>query len=122
MTSFEQERKILETTYTDNAAIYRRINGEKDPVTKQTRQTEELIHTAVPGGWSKNSGDPYRSTGLTGLARVDGVYFCAPDADIQLGDKVTVTTAAGDCFTLRAGRPMRYVSHAEVPLGGDERA
>lgn len=114
------EREILESTYNDHAAIYRRANSEKDPVTKQTKQTEELIHPDISGAWSKNGGDPYRSAGRTGLARVDGVYFCAPDADIQLGDKVTVITQAGDSFTLRAGRAMRYVSHAEVPLGGDE--
>ena len=53
---------------------------------------------------------------------MDGVYFCAPEADIRLGDKLIVHTAAGDALTLRAGRPMRYVSHAEIPLGGDEMA
>ena len=87
-----------------------------------TKETETLIASEVPGAWSKTGGDQYSQSGRAGLARVDGVYFCAPEADIRLGDKLIVHTAAGDALTLRAGRPMRYVSHAEIPLGGDEMA
>ena len=117
-----RERDILATTYFDSADVYRRGNTEKDPVTKQTRQTETLIASEVPGAWSKTGGDQYSQSGRAGLARVDGVYFCAPEADIRLGDKLIVHPAAGDALPLRAGRPMRYVSHAEIPLGGDEMA
>ncbi len=117
-----REQDILATTYHDAADVYRRVNRAKDPETKQTRQTEALIASGVPGAWSKTSGDPYNQSGRVGLARVDGVYFCAPDAAIQLGDKVVVRTAVGDELTLIAGKPMRYVSHAEIPLGANDRA
>lgn len=50
------------------------------------------------------------------------VLFCGPDADIRAGDLLEIRTEAGQTFRLRAGRPFVYVSHAEIPLSGEERA
>ncbi|MDL2217385.1 hypothetical protein LJC27_01855 [Christensenellaceae bacterium OttesenSCG-928-M15] len=116
------EQDILATTYHDTADIYRRVSLEKDAVTGQTRQAEQLIVSGVSGAWSKTKDDTYHTSGKSGLARVDGTFFCAPKTDIMLGDRVVVHTEMGDTLDLRAGRPMRYVSHANVPLGGDDRA
>lgn len=108
------ERQTLESTYWDTYVIWRRKN-EKDPITKQTRQTEELIADNIPCALSANSGRTFVQQQI-GDSRGSYTLFCAPETEIRLGDKIVVITKVGQTFTLRAGKPMRYASSAQIPM------
>ena len=115
------ERQILESTYFDRADVYRRANA-KDPETKQMRQTEVLVISGLPCALSQvRSGSLTQGDGY-GVTSISHVLFFAPDADLQAGDRLEVTTGAGQRFTLWAGRPFLYSSHGEVPLTGEAQA
>lgn len=114
-------RQALESTYRDKAAVYRRVNV-KDPDTGQTRQVEESVAEGVICALSSPSGAILDTGG--GYGRTDGAYtlFCPPDADVREGDRLEVATEAGQTFSLRAGRPLVYISHAEIPVKEAKRA
>lgn len=114
------ERQILESTYHDNADVHRRLET-KDPVTKQTRQYEDVVEPALLCALSQN-----KSGGLTmgdGVGSTSSSYtlFCAPDAELIAGDRLLIRTAAGQQLSLWAGKPFVYPSHMEVPLSAKER-
>lgn len=115
------ERQALENTYWDRADVYRRINV-KDPDTGQTRQTEERVLDGIICALSQGGGAPLDTAG--GYGRTEGEYtlFCPLAADIREGDRLEVATEAGQTFSLRAGRPFAYVSHAEIPVKEVKRA
>lgn len=114
------ERIILESTYRDKAAVYRREN-RKDTTTKQTHQEEIVVNPCLPCALSQNKSGQLSLSGGTGSTSGSYTLFCTPDADIKAGDKLLVTTASGQQFSLWAGKGFAYSSHIEVPLSSEER-
>lgn len=114
-------RQALESTYRDKADVFRRVNV-KDPDTGQTRQTEERVLEGVICALSSPSAANLNMEG--GYGRTAGEYtlFCPPDAGIREGDRLEVITEAGQSFSLRAGRGLAYISHAEIPVKEAKRA
>lgn len=115
------ERQAIESTYFDKCTIYRRDNY-KDPKTKQTKQTEIVVAENIKCALSRNSGRETSFTTTHGEVQGSYTLFCAPEVDIGSGDKIEVVTAVGQSFTLWAGKPFKYVSHAEIPMSEDERS
>lgn len=116
------EQQAIESTYFDRAAVYRRTSV-KDEISKQTKQTDRLIIDALPCALSRDKSGALALGG--GYGQTSGSYtlFCSPDAGICAGDKLVVTTAAGQVFTLWAGAPFAYPqSHCEIPATTEERA
>lgn len=115
------EREAIESTYFDRCDIYRR-SDVKDPKTKQTEQIETAVLQNVPCALSQDKGGELSLNGNYGKASGSYTLFCSPDADIRKGDKVAVTTKAGQKFTLWAGKGFRYPeSHSEIPLSEDDK-
>lgn len=113
------EREAIESTYFDRCSTYRRIDT-KDPETKQTKQVETAVLKNIPCALSQDKGGELSLSGNHGEAAGSYTLFCAPDADIKKGDKIAVTTAAGQSFTLWAGKGFSYAdSHSEIPLSED---
>lgn len=113
------EREAIESTYFDHCSTFRR-SDVKDPETKQTKQIETAILQNIPCALSQNKGGELSLSGDHGTATGSYTLFCAPDADIAKGDKVAVTTAAGQTFMLWAGKGFSYAgSHSETPLSED---
>lgn len=113
------EREAIESTYFDHCSTYRRV-PVKDPATKQTKQTEAAVLRDIPCALSQDKAGELSLSGDSGKAAGNYTLFHAPELDIKKGDKVTVTTAAGQSFTLWAGKPFLYLSHAETPLSEEE--
>lgn len=116
------ERHALESTYFDRCSVYRR-STEKDPITKQNHQTEVIVKEQIACALSQSRGAGISFEGNFGSVDSSRVLFCSPGHPIIAGDKIMVTTAAGEIFTAWAGRPFTYAnSHSEIPLQGKERA
>lgn len=113
------EREAIESTYFDRCSTTRRVAG-KDPATKQTKQTEVAVLRDIPCALSQDKAGELSLSGDSGKAAGNYTLFHAPECDIQKGDKITVTTAVGQSFTLWAGKPFLYISHAETPLSEEE--
>lgn len=114
------EQKVLESTYHDHATVFRRT-GVKDDVTKQTHKCETVVAKDIPCALSRNkSGSLTISDGI-GHTSSSYTLFCSPGTEIQSGDRLLVTTEAGQQFVLWAGKPFSYGSHLELPLSEDER-
>lgn len=110
------EREAIESTYFDRCDTFRRSDA-KNPDTKQTEQTETAVLRNAPCALSQNKGGELSLSGNRGKASGNYTLFCSPDADIRKGDKVKVTTKAGQTFTLWAGKGFSYAgSHNEIPL------
>lgn len=113
------EQEAIESTYFDLCETYRRSNV-KNPDTKQTEQTETAVLRNLPCALSQNKAANLSLSGNYGKAAGTYTLFCAPNADIRKGDKVVVTTSAGQVFTLWAGKGFQYAgSHSEIPLSED---
>lgn len=116
------EQEAIALTYFDQCSIYRRSSG-KDPETKQTKQSEALVSENIPCALSQNKGRKLSLGGDYGTAAGSYTLFCAPDTNISKGDKIEVTTKAGQIFILWAGKPFCYAgSHCEVPLSEEDRS
>lgn len=115
------ERKAIESTYLDKCTIYRRDNY-KDPISKQTKQTEIIIAENIKCALSRNSGRETNFTTAHGEVQGSYTLFCAPEVDIISGDRIEVTTSMVQVFALWAGKPFKYISHAEIPMSEDERS
>lgn len=115
------ERQAIESTYFDKCTIYRRDNY-KDPITKQTKQREVAIAENINCALSRNSGRETNFTNSHGEVQGSYTLFCAPEVNIDSGDRVEVITAANQSFLLWAGKPFKYISHAEIPMSEDERS
>lgn len=114
------EREALESTYFDRCTTYRR-SDIKNPETKQQEQIENIVLEEFPCALSQDKGGELSLNGQRGKAVGSYTLFCSPEADIRKGDKVAVTTKAGQEITLWAGRAFRYAdSHSEIPLSEDE--
>lgn len=114
------ERQALESTYWNSCRIYRR-SKVKNPTTKQMEQVEGCIAENVPCALSRGKSGDIRFTDQHGQYQSAYVLFCPPETPIQAGDRVEVTTAQQQ-FSLWAGKPFLYISHAEIPLMEEERA
>ncbi len=115
------EREAIESTYLDRCSTCRRFDV-KDPDTKQTQQIETVVLQNAPCALSQDKGGALSLSGNFGTASGSYTLFCSPDADIKKGDKVSVTTRAGQTITLWAGKCFRYAeSHSEIPLSEDDR-
>ena len=115
------ERDILAATYFDRADVYRQ-KTVRDEKTNQMRPSEELAASGLPCALSQSSSGKHVLPDGAGMTASSHVLFCGPDADIRAGELLESRTEAGQTFRLRAGRPFVYVSHAEIPLSGEERA
>lgn len=115
------ERQAIESTYFDKCKIFRKDNSFKDPKTKQTKQSEIVIAEDVKCALSRNSGRETSFSSSHGEVKGSYTLFCAPEIDIIPGDKIEVITSVGQSFTLWAGKPFKYISHAEIPMSEDER-
>jgi hypothetical protein len=110
------EREAIESTYFDRCDAFRRCDA-KNPDTKQTEQTEIAVLQNFPCALSQNRRGELSLSGDHGEAAGGYTLFCSPNADIRKGDKVKVTTKAGQTFTLWAGKGFSYAdSHSEIPL------
>lgn len=114
------ECQILESTYSDRADVYRR-SETKDPVTKQTRQYEDVVESALRCALSQNKSGSLTMGGGAGSASSSYTLFCAPDIEVIAGDRLLILTAAGQQLSLWAGKPFVYPSHMEIPLTAEER-
>lgn len=115
------EQEALESTYWDSCCIYRRVKV-KNPDTKQMEQTEACIAENSLCALSRNNSGDIQFDDQHGRYQSAYILFCSPETPIQAGDRVEVTTAQQQQFTLWAGKPFLYASHAEVPLMEEERA
>jgi len=113
-------RQALEATYGDRCTVYRRTSA-KGP-DKVTRQTEAAVATNVACALSQRRNRDLSLGNESASVYNSYTLFCSPDVGVTAGDKVVVASATGQTFTLWAGRPFIYVSHAEVPLYEEERA
>lgn len=115
------ERQAIESTYFDKLTIYRMDSSYKDPKTKQTKQVESIIAEDVSCALSQSKGRETKFTSTHGEVYGSYTLFCAPEVDIIAGDKIVVTNQLGQVFNLWAGKPFKYISHAEIPLSEEER-
>ena len=113
------QRAAIERTYFDTM-IVRRPRGETEG--SITRAVWEAVgEDTIPCAFSR-SGRRGRlgreRSGQTGGENVldyDGLIFCASEADIAPGDRVTLTRETGETLDLETvGRPVRYPTHQEV--------
>lgn len=117
-----KEREAIENTYYDVMDSFRRENVI-DEISKQTKQTERQILSAVPCALSKNNMKNKIEIG-SNYADTEGQYtlFCFPDTDIISGDKIIIRTPQKQEFLCYAGKPFKYLSHAEIPCSEQEKA
>ncbi len=115
------ERDILASTYFDRADVYRQSHQE-DPDTAQMRPVVTQIAAGIRCALSQGKSGSHTVSDGAGATRSSYVLFCDPAADIAAGDRLEITTKTGRSYTLWAGQPFVYVSHAEIPLTGEMRS
>lgn len=102
--------KYLAFLYVDSCDVYRNVITKKDGITSAERV---LVAESVKCQLDTSEVVPSGSDAYQISANYT-VYF-APDADIQKGDELLITTEYGDKFQLYAGAPRTYVgSHKEL--------
>ncbi len=115
------ERELLATTYHDRADVYRKADLP-DPNTNQMRPAVTRVAAGVACALSQSRSGKHTVRDGVGVTDSSHVLFCDPAVDIQAGDRLEITTEAGQHFTLWAGAGFAYVSHAEIPLTGEQRS
>lgn len=114
-------QELLEGTYKDVARVFNRT-PRKNPETKQTEQVEEMFLTDLICALSKDKSGGHSVSGGVGSTVSSYTLFCSPTANIAAGNRLEITTLAGQTFSLFAGQPFCYLSHMEVPLTAKERS
>lgn len=80
------------------------------------------VATAVPCHLSQTGGKSLNINinGAVATTAAELRLYTSPDVDIRNGDVLTVTTAAGQVFTLIASRKFVYTTHLEVTCTYDK--
>ncbi|MFV0497486.1 MAG: hypothetical protein ACK5L0_04835 [Candidatus Fimivivens sp.] len=115
------ERQLLASTYHDRADIYR-SGAAENPDTAQMEPFATQVAAGVVCALSQSKSGSHTVSDGAGSTSESHVLFCDPAIDITAGDRLEITTATGRAFTLWAGQPFVYVSHAEIPLTGEQRS
>lgn len=115
------ERQLLESTYHDRADVYRESYVE-NPDNAQMEPVVTKIAAGVVCALSQSKSGSFAVSDGVGRTSSSHVLFCDPAVDIADGDRLEITTETGRTFTLWAGLPFVYVSHAEIPLTGEMRS
>jgi hypothetical protein len=100
--------------YTDRATIYRH-QAVKDPVTKETKQVPQPVHTDQPCRISQRALAVNGQTEAQNDIDYETKMFISPEVEIRQGDFLEVTRGT---MTRRytAGEPFPYSTHQEVSL------
>lgn len=111
------EAKILAATYHDRMTVTRRQHV-KNENTHETEPQEETIYEGVCCALSAGGNNAPQKDSANNRRTVNGSYtiFSLPDTWCRAGDSVVVITGEGQTYKGRAGRSMRYPSHAETPF------
>lgn len=98
-----------------------RVTSSKDPITKATKQTRGKINTDPVPCYLSQKQSGMNATQDTGPNRIEytAKVFFYPDADVLAGDVFEVTLH-GHTIRLKAGEPLFYSHHIEVPVKRDE--
>lgn len=115
------EAGILAATYHDRMTVTRRQHVKNDE-THETGPQETVIYTDELCALSLGGNDPPEKDSANNRHTISSSYtiFSLPEIWCRAGDLVTVTTREGQTYKGRAGRSMRYPSHAETPMEVEE--
>lgn len=108
---------VLDKLRKDKCDIYRNTEVEVDDITSLERK---LMYQGVRCRLSTSN--PVINTTETTASTLNAyTVFFHPTVDVQVGDKLVITTAIGYTYELYAGKPNGFAgSHIEVKASEDE--
>lgn len=108
---------VLDKLRKDKCDIYRNVEIERDSITSFERQ---IMYQGVRCRLS-TSNPVINATETTASTLNAYTVFFNPTVDVQVGDKLVITTAIGYTYELYAGKPNGFAgSHIEVKASEDE--
>ncbi|MNB80553.1 hypothetical protein D3C75_273180 [compost metagenome] len=118
MINYNRYRAALELTYEDACTVYR-YQDNKDPVSKVTKQTPVVVHSALLCRLSQSGLAKDGQTEAQNDIQYDAKLFISPDIAIRAGDLILVIRKARPDEPVRfvAGEPFPpYPTHQEIGL------
>ena len=109
---FENEAKILETTYYHTMTVKR----PKDTTRKHLDEFKyEVVYEDVKCAVSFTQGSKGDLSDTVQVVQYDATLFARPGIRILAGD-ILICNILGEIYEFRAGEGYLYQSHIEVPL------
>lgn len=115
MVDISKARKSIEKMYFDTCDIYEYISY-KDPITKQTKHREDIVHENIP---CKLSFKTITSTTINdGVGKIGQAakLFINPDIEIKSGSKIVITRNNKIKEYKNSGEPAIFANHQEIIL------
>lgn len=113
------QREAIESMYKDTCDIIQLVSV-KDPVTKRTSMTEQVVHSNIPCKLSVKNlasvSDTATNSDTAAVAVQVTTVFMAPELDIPVGSKFLVTHFGRKFKYESSGYPAIYSSHQEIRL------
>lgn len=121
---YGKHRAAIDRLYTDRCIVYRYAPA-KNPITKETKQTLQPVHSDQPCRLSQRALGQNNQTEAQNDIQYETKLFIAPELEIRQGDMLEVTrgrdTPAGwEPIALtrkyEAGEPFIYPTHQEISI------
>lgn len=115
------QREAIERTYRDRFQAERKKNLLEEE-TGITRQEYVPLPGTYPCGLSHGAGRGWRTSDHVGETQEAYTLFHAPELALLPGDRIKISTEAGQELSCVAGKSFRYVTHGETVLTARTRA